>query len=46
MQVIVHVACRKVGLVNHGTVRTQALLAGLSHLEHDGFHPVQHVLVT
>lgn len=42
VQVIVHMSCIEVGLMNHRPVRPQALCRGLCHLANDGFHLCEH----
>ena len=45
MEVVVDMACVKIGLVNHGTVRTQPFLAGLGYHADNGFHLLQDIRV-
>ena len=45
MEVIVHMTCIEVGLVNHRTVRAQSLGRGISHHANDRLHTSQHLWV-
>ena len=45
MEVVILMASVQIGLMDHGTIRTQALFRGFSHLADDGLHLGQHLRV-
>ena len=45
VEVVIHMACIEVGLMDHRTVRTQSLLRGLRHFPDNGFHTFQHIRI-